>query len=246
MKIHLQSCVLAIFSLFLLTAFASAQQIEVKMTGLGFVDHLKAGMIEQDVFVEKEPGSGMVSRVTGKERETYINSPVFSTASPVHHAPFDMAKVGPYKKGQELGFTLGEWLSGTGKVSFSCKNGTGNVTATFKKLVPNGVYTMWYAIAAKSHMGCPKCPFATLDFPVGNPNGKENIFVASGAGDGSFEANFSPCLKLGNSLTVPMLAIAYHSDGKTYGPSPGPMGSLSHVQLFSPLPDEWAWLRASK
>ena len=30
---------------------------------LAFVDHIEAGMIEQDVFIEKVPGSGLVFRV---------------------------------------------------------------------------------------------------------------------------------------------------------------------------------------
>lgn len=244
MKIQQLLYVLAIFSLFLITSNISAQQVEMKMTGLGFVDHLKAGMIEQDVYVEKSSGSNMVFRVTKKERAKYLNAPLYSTASPVHHAPFDMGKLGPYKKGKNLGFTLGEWLSGTGKASYSCKNGTGSVSATFKSLVPNGLYTMWYALAAKSHMGCADCPFATLDFPLGNSKGTNNLFTANGAGDASFQASFSPCLTLGNTRIVPMLAIAYHSDGKTYGPGPGPMGSVAHVQLFSPMPDEGAWAKA--
>ncbi len=37
-----------------------------------------------------------------------------------------------------------------------------------------------------------------------------------------------------------MLVIAYHSDGNTYGPDPGPFGTGSHVQLFVPLPDNGA------
>ena len=32
------------------------------------------------------------------------------------------------------------------------------------------------------------------------------------------------------------LAIAYHSDGKTYGPLAGDFGSKAHVQLFLMLP----------
>lgn len=244
MNIHRFMYVLAIFSLFLVAAQASAQQVEMKMTGLGFVDHLKAGMIEQDVYVKKGSGSNMVFRVTKKERAKYLNAQLYSTSSPVHHAPFDMSKLGPYKKGKKLGMTLGQWLSGTGKASYSCKEGKGTISASFKKLVPNGLYTLWYALAAKSHMGCANCPFATLDFPVGNPKGTNNIFTANGAGNAKFHSSFSPCLTLGNSMVIPMLAIAYHSDGKTYGPGPGPMGSVAHVQLFAPLPDEGAWAKA--
>ena len=32
------------------------------------------------------------------------------------------------------------------------------------------------------------------------------------------------------------LAIAYHSDAKTYGPLPGEFGSNSHIHLYLGLP----------
>jgi len=225
---------------------AHAQQSELVIGGLDFVDHLKAGMIEQDVYVERIKGSGKVYRVTVKQKETYINAPIYTTASSVHHAPFAMDKTGPYKRGKKLGFTLGQWLSGTGKASYSCKAGQGKLTASFEKLVPHGLYTMWYAYAVKRHMGCAKCPFATLDFPVGKPDGTQNIFYADGMGNARYQASFKPCIELGSGPIMAMLAIAYHSDGKTYGPSPGPMGSVAHVQLFTGLPGEGAHAMATK
>ena len=132
---------------------ATAQKAELVLSGLQFVDHLKAGMIEQDVFVEKQMGSGKVFRVTKDNMAQFKNAKLYSTADPVHHAPFDGQKVGPYEKGQALGMTLGDWLSGTGSASYSCNAGTGKLSASFKNLVPNGVYTMWYAMAAGPHMG---------------------------------------------------------------------------------------------
>ena len=43
-----------------------------------------------------------------------------------------------------------------------------------------------------------------------------------------------------------VLAIAYHSDGKTYGVLPGPFGQKTHVQLFTMLPEEKDITQASK
>ena len=239
-------CALAMMPIFLLAAVALAQQSQMTITGMQFVDHLKAGMIEQDVYVEKKKGSRMVSRVTKEEKDTYLNAPVYSTRSPVNHAPFDPGQNGPYRRGKKLGFTLSEWLSGTGTASYTCRNGAGTVSASFEKLVPNGLYTMWYAYAGAPHMGCKDCPFATIDFPVGEPRGTQNIFSADANGGAGFQASFKPCLQLGSGSIMSMLAIAYHSDGKTYGPSPGPMGSVAHVQLFTPLPGQGAWAMEAK
>ena len=225
---------------------AAAQKAELVLSGLQFVDHLKAGMIEQDVFVEKQKGSGKVFRVTKDNMAQFKNAKLYSTAESVHHAPFDGQKVGPYKKGQALGMTLGDWLSGTGSASYSCNAGTGKLNASFKNLVPNGVYTMWYAMAAGPHMGCANCPFATLDLPIGKADGTQNIFRVDGSGGATFSKSFKPCLQLATGQLVALLAIAYHSDGKTYGPGPGPMGSMAHVQLLTILPGEGAWAVAGK
>jgi hypothetical protein len=212
---------------------ACAQTTEVE-----FVDHVKAGLIEQDVYVEKTAGSGEVYRINPDEFETYKDAPVYGTATVTHHAPFNASHNGPYAKGQALNMTLGEWLSGTGKATYVCKSGKGSIQASFSNLVPNGIYTMWYALAAKKHMGCEDCPFSTIDFPMGGGDGSSSIFTAGSDGGADYQASFEPCLEMSDDRLMAMLAIAYHSDGNTYGPGPGPMGLGSHVQLFVGLPDK--------
>jgi hypothetical protein len=233
-----------------LFAFSLARQATADsglvVDDLQFVDHLKAGMIEQDVYVEMTPGADKVFRVTEESKDKFMGAKVFSTAQPVHHAPFNPDKIGPHGKGKTLGFTLGEWLAATGSGTYSCRKGSGHVQATFKNLVPNGLYTMWYAVAAKPHMGCVDCPFATLDLPVGAADGSQSPFTADASGNASFDAKFTPCLQLGSGNLMTMLAIAYHSDGNTYGPTPGPMGYVSHVQLFVGLPEDGAWEMAEE
>jgi hypothetical protein len=205
---------------------------------LGFVDHVKAGLIEQDVYVEKTAGSSKVFRINPDEFETYKNAPVFATTKVVHHSPFNADDNGPYPKGRTLGMTMADWLSASGSASYVCKRGQASIDASFTKLVPNGLYTMWYAFAGKGHMGCKDCPFATVDFPMGEPDGSQSVFEADAKGSADFQLSFSPCLELSGERLVAMLAIAYHSDGNTYGPDPGPFGIGSHVQLFVPLPDK--------
>lgn len=211
-----------------------------KTVQLGFVDHITAGMIEQDVYVEKAAGSGEVFRINPDELETYKNAQVFTTTKVVHHSPFNPDANGPYPKGRTLGMTLADWLSASGSASYVCKGDQGTIDASFTKLVPNGLYTMWYAFAGKGHMGCKDCPFATVDFPMGNPDGSQSLFTAGADGSAGFKLDFSPCLELSGARLMAMLAIAYHSDGNTYGPDPGPFGLGSHVQLFVPLPDKGA------
>ena len=203
-----------------------------------FVDHIKADLIEQDVFVEKTVGSGEVYRINPDEFDTYKNAPVFATTKVVHHAPFNADHNGPYAKGRALGMSLADWLSASGNATYVCKRDKGRIDASFTKLVPNGTYTLWYAFAGKAHMGCKDCPFSTVDFPMGAPDGSQSVFQADGSGSADFGLDFSPCLELTGERLMAMLAIAYHSDGNTYGPGPGPFGIGSHVQLFAGLPEK--------
>ena len=211
-----------------------------KPVELTFVDHVEAGLIEQDVYVEKTAGSGEVYRINPDEFDAYKNAPIFATTKVVHHAPFNADRNGPYAKGQSLGMSLEDWLSASGKATYVCTRDQGRIDASFTKLVPNGIYTLWYAFAGQAHMGCKDCPFATVDFPMGESDGSQSVFQSDANGNADFALDFSPCLQMSNKRLMAMLAIAYHSDGNTYGPSPGPFGIGSHVQLFTGLPEKGA------
>ncbi len=219
-----------------LALLGACSRIGVEVTELTLVGHIEAGMIEQDVFVEKTRGSGEVFRVGKAEAKRYADAPVYRAAQPVNHAPFSPSKNGPYPKGASLGVSLGDWLAGTGRVRYTCSSGAGRIEGAFRRLVPNGTYSMWYFRFAKAHMGCAECPFATIDFPVGAKDGSQSAFIADVRGNAWFDAAFKPCLKPSDDQLAAALAIAYHSDGNTHGPNPGDMGHTSHVQLLAVLP----------
>ncbi|MCB0198252.1 MAG: hypothetical protein KDJ65_40295, partial [Anaerolineae bacterium] len=81
-----------------------------------------------------------------------------------------------------------------------------------------------------------------VDEPCGAADGSENTFVANPQGKARFYLPL-PTLTDSTDDVVKMIALAYHSDGKTYGPSPGDFGLNSHVQLFFGLPpvESEAW-----
>ncbi len=217
-----------------LATVLAAQAASMK---LQFVNHLQAKLPEQDVFIEKVAGSGEVFRITAADKD--MNAPLYTAASPLPHDPSNPQAIGPYKKGRALGITLGQWLAGAGTATYTCTSGQGSVVASFKKLVPNGDYTMWYALLATP----PPIPMATYDLPLGARDGSQNVFRANAQGNASFKVAFKPCLQPTTDQFTALLAIAWHSDGKTYGGVPGPsdmpysgFGVVSHVQLFLGLP----------
>ncbi|SLN53832.1 hypothetical protein [Ruegeria meonggei] len=198
---------------------------------LTFIFHIDDGMAEQDVFYEKEPGSGEVFRPTAATRD--MDAPLYAPALEVKHNFLDTTDTGPYPKGRPLGLTLGEWFAAKGGGSYSCENGVGIVDLTFENLVPNGVYTIWHDFMVWP----PTKPFiGTYDLPFGARDGSENIIVANDDGRADFERTISPCLQLSGEHLAADLGLAWHSDGKTYGPLPGEFSTVTHVQMYVALP----------
>lgn len=202
---------------------------------LQFINHLQASFAEQDVYIERAAGSDEVFRVTAGDKD--MSAMLYASAAPVKHDPFNAKAIGPYKKGAPLRITLGQWLGAAGSGSYTCAGGQGSVNVTFTKLVPNGLYTMWYFFMAMP----PQQPFTgTLDLPLGARDGTQNVFRANARGNAVYKAGFKPCLDLSGQQVKSGLAIAWHSDGKVYASDPGPFGLGSHVQLFLLLPEATA------
>ncbi len=216
-------------------AAAAAENVErydapVEME-LNFIFHIDEALAEQDVFIEKVPGSGEVFRPTGATRD--MDAPLYAPAEPVKHNFLDPTDLGPWKKGKALGITLGEWFAARGWGTYRCENGSGHVKINFQNLVPNGVYTMWHDF----FVWPPTEPFiGTYDLPFGARDGSENMFKADAEGNAVFERTMAPCLQLSGEHLISDLAIAWHSDGKTHGPLPGEFSTDTHVHMYLSLP----------
>jgi hypothetical protein len=207
------------------------QPAETVSFDVAFKTHLDMDLPEQDVYVEFEPGSGEIFRITKGFND--MSAPLFKTATPQKHDPFNPDALGPYAKGEAIGMTLGRWLQHQGTGTYTATDGVGTLDLSFSGLVPNGVYTMWHAFIALP----PTTPFSgTLDLPLGARDGSESVFVADENGRAEFEHTFTPGLEMSDVWTTAMLAINYHSDGKTYGGVPGDFGLNAHIPLFVMLP----------
>ncbi len=228
--------VVALLSATVTNAWAQADDVPGKAgdnvsIDLAFITHLDMDLPEQDVYIERVPGSGKVYRVTKGDHN--MNAPLFAAAEEVPHNPFDEAAIGPHQKGKALGFTLGEWLRHQGTGTYTCEEGEGSLDLSFSGLVPEGVYTMWHAFIAIP----PPEPFTgTLDLPLGARDGSESVFRANKQGKAQFKHTFQPCLQMSDTWTTSMLAINYHNDGNTWGGHPGHFGYDAHIPLFVMLP----------
>lgn len=198
---------------------------------LAFIFHIDEDLAEQDVFVERVPGSGEVFRPTKSERD--MSLPLCAPKTPVPHQPFEADALGPFEKGKPLGVTLGQWFAAKGEGEYSCADGEGHLKVEFTNLVPNGVYTMWHDFMAWP----PTVPFiGTYDLPIGARDGSDSVFTSDGDGNATVERRFKPCLQLSGEHLIADLAIAWHSDGKTTGPLPGEFSTKTHVHMYVGLP----------
>lgn len=228
----------AVFELTLLSVATGAAHAAEEAHGTGeaglslnFHFHLDADMYEQDVFLRRAPSDPGVYRVTAGDRD--MDAPLYRTAAFVPHSPYDPGQLGPYEPGEPLGITLGEWLSGTGRGSYTCSGAEGKLDIAFDNLVPHGVYTLWHFFMADP----PTEPFSgALALPVGARDGSQAGFRADAHGKARFERRFRPCLQPSGEHLTAGLATAYHSDGRTYGALPGEYATRSHIHLILMLP----------
>jgi hypothetical protein len=200
------------------------------MVPVTFFNHIQAGMNEQDVFIERTAGSDEVYRVT--LADTDLTAMLYTSAAPTEHNPLDADDIGPFPKGQALDVTLGEWLDAAGQAVVTCEGDEGSLRASFERLVPGGVYTLWHFFMAMP----ATIPFSTYDLPLGERDGSQSVFVADADGRATHEVSFSPCIQMSGEQLIGAFAVAYHSDGRTYGSSPGSFGDISHLQLLAFLP----------
>lgn len=213
----------------LLTLKVSAQTT----LNVQFVDHIDANLPEQDVFVESKDDPKKVVRVEGEDAKDPENlkKQTFAAADIVEHDPFKIgpSPLGPYAKGKPLGFTLEQWLDAKGGGTYSVDGDRATLDLSFENLVPKGLYTVWC-----SRLTFPPNP-AVVDRPCGIEDGSENSFTADAQGNGAFNLEMTP-LEDSTQQIGSVIALAYHSDGKTYGANPGEFGLNSHVQIFYLLP----------
>jgi len=212
-------------------AAAVAQSLEPlaqptpQMTELVF--NTNAGFIQmnipiQDVFIDA--GDEQVMRPQVLNEET-LAQPLYSAATEIEldfvEAPFD---VGPYPKGKPLGFTLEEWLAAAGRGTYTVRGNRAVLDLTFENLVPGGVYTAW----CFTFIHPPD--WALIEPPCGAADGSENTFIADENGDGAITIELEAIPPSTEKISH-RIAIAFHSDGQTYGPSPGQHGYNLHPQL---------------
>lgn len=126
--------------------------------------------------------------------------------------------------------TLGELSQVAGKASIKCQTNGTQVVLQLSGLIPSGVYTIWLLTF--------EAPGFTPDFAhligegtLGLLDGSSSTFVASSSGKARLMVRHpAGALSIGGEVGSCLLEEfefhlvgAYHPDGLTYGPTPGPL-----------------------
>ena len=212
-----------------------------------FGTHPQLGFPEQHVLVQQDgldEGMGMRVDMESAADAANLERTIFMAGEDIGHDPFSLAAdpLGPFPLGESLDMTLEDWLAAEGSGTYRIVGNQGEVSLSLQNLVPNGVYTLWctrITVPPNFHM---------LNEACGPADGSENTFIADAEGNAEFSMAL-PALPDTDEETVSVFAVAYHSDGNTYGASPGTFGLNSHVQVFTMLPpfanEAWSVLDAN-
>lgn len=233
--------ILFVAMVFSLVSFAIAEDYPTSPTviNVSFARHVDFPMpmpVQDAYIVLNDSTPDLVYRADPMQSKDPIMmaKEAYATTNHTPHDPLMETSnpVGPFPKGEDLGFTLGEWLSATGGGTYTVMNESATMDFTFHNLVPNGTYTVWWA----GVMHLPEYKFVVA--PAGALDGSENAFQADGKGNGAFRVDL-PVLPTGTNETRTLIVVRYHSDGKVPGAKPGEYGKTAHVQLLyrMPLPE---------
>ena len=212
--------IVGLFSL----SLASAQEVQVielnwrTLTGLG--------LTEQFAFVMNEDGE--IYKVTPDSPLSLLDQPLYvmANASDFTFDPFQLFDnpVGPFEAGEPVGMTMRDYLAARGSGTYTIDGDLATVDLWFDRLVPNGVYTLWCSTLHRP----PE--FEVIDEACGADDGSKNSFVADEHGELQINMSF-PALAMPTETTLSVIAIAWHSDGQTYGNHPGDFGTVTFVPL---------------
>src|SRR5438552_9579531 len=121
------AAVIALLAIIALPMHSVSASPTKQVVNVQFVNHIQAGLPEQDVFIESSSATNQVIRVEGDAAKDASNlaKTVYSTEAATGHDPFKLgpSPLGPFPKGANLGFTMGQWLDATGSGSYTVNGG---------------------------------------------------------------------------------------------------------------------------
>ncbi len=188
---------------------------------------LTAASSQADPIVQKDKAELILDFMTGEDGTLDSPDDLLLDADPCDPNEPDVLEPVLAPDGHQL--TLSEINGVEGRATVRCDDRGTRITMRLSGLIPHGVYTIWLLTFEE--------PGFTPDFEhligegsLGPPDGRRNEFVASRRGRASLSVRqrageLSEFGEVTDCLFDEFefhLVGAYHPDGQTYGPTPGP------------------------
>lgn len=198
---------------------------------LTFNFHVDDRSPKQDVFIRTEDAARNVLRP--QPGYSHLAAPLFASAEPQAHAPFDQTAIGSFPAGQPFGLSLGDWLSAAGTGTYRCEGGQRHREVEFIGLVPDRTCTIWHFFAVN---GATEPFIGSFDLPLGAYNGSQAGFAADADGKAPYDQTLATCLQLSSEQLMAGLAVNCNCDGQAYGILPSDIGQNAHIPIYAALP----------
>ena len=140
----------------------------------------------------------------------------------------------PYPGPESVPVSAGEWPNVEGSAHFRCVDGGTEVHVRLRGLIGGGLYTVWNLLFAEDGT-------RTGIGSLGPADGSGNVMLASADGsaalttlvpEGALSMSGAAGACLPREVALIQLIVAYHTDGRAYGPVPGPAGTVvNHVRF---------------
>jgi hypothetical protein len=221
----------------------------VVTTDIQWLHYVDANLPEQDVFIERYGAHSNafdpdyigareifvpnLFRVESKSALTpsVLAQPVYAAAALVPHDPLQLGpnSLGPYYKGEALGFTLGQWLAARGSGTYTQTDNHAELMVVFQNLVPDGRYSLWCDRMSATP------DYSEVERPCGAADGSQNRFRSDAQGNLSVHLNLN-ALPIRTPAFTTVLLLTYEHSVESSDGEWGGYGLSSHVQLFYAFP----------
>lgn len=162
---------------------------------------------------------------------TMLAKPLYAASKVIPHDPNRVgpSPLGPFREGQALGLTWGEWLAATGSGTYTVSDKLAQLDVAFTRLIPNATYSLWCGRET------PPPNYSSIEAPCGSADGSQNQFRADAAGEASLHVQFK-ALPASTADAATVLLLSYDRVVLSTDQELGGYGYNNHTQLYFTFP----------
>ena len=158
----------------------------------------------------------------------FLSKMLYASKHATPHDPYQTASEtgSPLPKGDELGFTLREWLAARGSGSYTVDGAEAELQLVFANLVPLGKYSLWCLRVRRPLQN------VLSERPCGAADGSQNKLQSGARGEATLRLKLKALPESGAD-TDSVLQLEYNREVPTEDGDLGGYGLNEHVQLHA-------------